>query len=72
LATEPQYLSRKQAAGFFRDMGIPISANTLANYAAKGRKRAGPVFLKLDDGQTLYTKEDLLNWLKSRLRRVVA
>jgi hypothetical protein len=72
VATEPQYLTRKQAAGFFRGMGVSISANTLANYAARGQQ-CGPAFHKqLKRGPVLYTKEDLLDWLKSRMRRVPA
>lgn len=69
MATENQYLSRKQAAAYLRNHNCPISHRSLERMAANGNAGKGPPFWK--SGQTvLYDPAELEEWRKKRIRRV--
>jgi len=56
------YLSRKEAADYLSEVYFPISAMTLARYAAKG---TGPIERMRPGGsQALYLRDDLDTWAK--------
>ncbi len=53
-----RYLTRRQAADYLTDYGIPCAAKTLAKYACQG---GGPRYIKYGL-RVLYRPEDLLAW----------
>jgi hypothetical protein len=56
-------LSRRQAAKLLTELGLPISAGTLAVYVTTG---GGPLYRKW--GHTpVYEEEDLLSWAREKL-----
>lgn len=58
------YLDRPKAADFLTERGFPTSPRTLGKLASTG---GGPTFRKLGSRRCLYTREDLLAWVESRL-----
>ncbi len=58
-----QYLSRKSAAQYIRDRGIPTEPSTLAKYASVG---GGPVSRKFGR-RVLYEPQALNEWIDERL-----
>ena len=58
-----RFLSRKEAAAYLKERGLPVAPATLAKYAVVG---GGPVF-QLFGRLPRYTVEELDRWAQSRL-----
>lgn len=56
--TEKTYFSSKEAARYMR-----VSPRTLESWR---RKRTGPEFSRVAQNKTIYKREDLDTWLKTR------
>lgn len=68
--SEPvEFLTRKQAAHYLRRRGIQTSYRHLNNLALNNNAGGGPPFYK-DGNRALYTRDDLEEWRRKRLRRV--
>ena len=63
------FLTRKQAVDYLQRRGVQISYGYLANMANNNNSGGGPSFYK-DGGRALYTRDDLEEWRRKRLRRV--
>jgi hypothetical protein len=59
----PSRLSRREAAQFLTDAGLPIAATTLAKKAVQGN---GPPF-EIWNGKAIYDVVDLLAWAEAQL-----
>lgn len=64
--SDPQYLTRKEAATYLKEKRLKISDATLATMASRG---GGPMFVKFGQ-RALYTAEWLDQWVESRLQPV--
>jgi hypothetical protein len=59
-------LTRKQAAGYLRDMNCSVrTARTLSQMASDGN---GPPIIR-DGNRAMYSRAELEQWRRSRLRR---
>jgi len=60
---EKQFLTRREAAAFVREMGLPCATATLAKFATIG---GGPSFQKFGRN-VIYTPAGLCKWVSERL-----
>lgn len=58
------YLTRRQAAAFITNRGIPLAPGTLGKYATVG---GGPRSIKFGR-RVLYSQDDLTDWIVDRIR----
>ncbi|MBT3016836.1 MAG: helix-turn-helix domain-containing protein [Candidatus Thiodiazotropha sp. (ex Clathrolucina costata)] len=58
-----QYLTRKEAAEYLKEQGLPVSPNTLQKYATVG---GGPEY-KIFGNKAVYTESDLDQWAENKL-----
>ena len=59
------YFTKKKAAQYCKDMGIPMSEKTLSKHILSGK---GPLFHKFNN-RVLYTQKDLDDWISKRISR---
>ena len=64
--SEPEYLTRKEAAAYLQKKCLKISDATLATLASRG---GGPLYTKFGQ-RCLYTPQWLDQWVESRLQPV--
>jgi len=58
-----EYLSRREAAQYVSDCGLPLSKNTLQKYATVG---GGPPYRKFGN-RAVYRAPDLDAWVRGKL-----
>ena len=69
MSIEPKkYLSRREAAQYVEEKGLPLSKNTLQKYATVG---GGPKFFKFGR-RAVYCREDLNKWISDKLGQSVS
>ena len=69
MSIEPKkYLSRREAAQYVEEKGLPLSKNTLQKYATVG---GGPKFFKFGR-RAVYCREDLNTWISDKLGQSVS
>ena len=59
----PKYLSRKEAAAYLVERGLPYSPNTLQKKATTG---GGPAY-RVFGNKAVYTPSDLDAWVEAKL-----
>ena len=65
------FLSRKEAARYLVQQGLPVTVRTLELYAEHRCVREGPKFTKFKSMRgCIYRKEDLDAWAKTEVRVV--
>ena len=58
-----KYLTRREAAEFIRQLGLPTSHNTLQKYATVG---GGPVY-RIFGNRAVYLPSELVTWVQTKL-----
>lgn len=61
--TNQTYMTRKEAAAFLADRGLPVSHLTLQKWATTG---GGPAY-QIFGNRALYTAENLMTWAEAKL-----
>ena len=70
MASDLDWLTRKEAAKFLATLGCGVSAKTLANLAANGNAMRGPPFTQTRWKHVRYRRGDLSAWAAEQSRRV--
>ena len=68
---ENDWLTRKQAALYLRQLGCPLSPQTLANMAKHENSGQGPPFTRIGVQIVRYNKDDLAAWAARKTTRIV-
>lgn len=66
----PEWLTRKQAAGYLQEHGCPIEASTLMNMASNGNAGKGPAYYRVGWNRVRYKRTDLDEWKERKMIRV--
>lgn len=70
MATEREWLTRKEAAAYLTKIGCPISSRTLDNLARNNNEGNGPSFIRIGTGEwrrVRYRITDLDQWAYSHV-----
>lgn len=62
---EKLYYSRKEAAEYISNLGLPCSPKTLAKYAVTGE--SSPAFKRFGSRRVVYEKTALDTWVNNKL-----
>ena len=67
---DTEWLTRKQAALYLRQLGCPLSPQTLANMAKHENSGQGPPFTRIGVQIVRYNKDDLAAWAARKAVRI--
>jgi hypothetical protein len=68
--THPNWLTRKEAVHYLKNLGWCVSMRTMEKWAANNNAGKGPAFTRFGWKTVKYLREDLDSWSEARKARV--